>query len=53
MIVGYRSDLNGVFQFPEKSKKLPTLRDAIWDIQEGEQKLYPVGSSNWIWRETE
>lgn len=32
--VGFRKDLNIKFNFPEKSKYKPTLKDVIWDLRE-------------------
>lgn len=31
--VGYRNDMNLSFNFPPQQKKIPTLKDAIWDLQ--------------------
>ncbi|MBD2188506.1 DNA cytosine methyltransferase [Pseudanabaena mucicola] len=32
IIVGYRSDIGGVFEFPKENTKIPTLRDVIYDL---------------------
>ncbi len=36
IIVGYRRDLNKKFTFPKPCKCKPTLRDAIWDLQQAQ-----------------
>ncbi|PZO36238.1 MAG: DNA (cytosine-5-)-methyltransferase [Pseudanabaena frigida] len=32
IIVGYRQDIGGIFEFPQDSGKIPTLKDAIYDL---------------------
>jgi len=32
IIVGYREDLGGTFEFPKENPKVPTLRDTIYDL---------------------
>jgi DNA (cytosine-5)-methyltransferase 1 len=34
-IIGYRTDLGINFNVPLGNKKIPTLKDAIWDLREG------------------
>lgn len=46
--VGYRSDLNLKFEFPEIQEYKPVLKDAIWDLREtvlpAKEKNYTNGS---------
>ena len=46
--VGYRSDLNLKFEFPEIQEYKPVLKDAIWDLKEtalpAKEKNYTNGS---------
>lgn len=37
--VGYRSDLNLKFEFPEIQEYKPVLKDAIWDLRDNLMKL--------------
>ncbi|MBW4694716.1 MAG: DNA cytosine methyltransferase [Lyngbya sp. HA4199-MV5] len=32
IIVGYREDMGGIFEFPNKKQKISTLRDTIYDL---------------------
>lgn len=34
IFVGYRKDLNTIFEFPEISNYKPVLKDAIWDLKD-------------------
>jgi DNA (cytosine-5)-methyltransferase 1 len=34
IIVGIKSNLNQFFDFPKKQNKIPTLKDAIWDLKD-------------------
>ena len=48
IFVGYRSDLNITFEFPEMQEYKPVLKDAIWDLKESalpaKEKNYTNGS---------
>ncbi|MEE3716168.1 DNA cytosine methyltransferase [Tumidithrix elongata RA019] len=41
IIVGYREDMKGVFEFPMGNKKIPTIKDAIYDLS----LVEPIASS--------
>ena len=47
--VGYRSDLNITFEFPEMEKYKPVLKDAIWDLKDSalpaKEKNYTNGKN--------
>lgn len=40
IIVGYREDVGGTFDFPKENHKIPTLRDTIYDLS----RIEPVAS---------
>ncbi len=42
--VGYRSDLNITFEFPEMEKYKPVLKDAIWDLKDS---AFPAKEKNY------
>jgi len=42
LIIGFRSDLNKIFVFPDPLEKKLTLRDAIWDLK----NIKPEGIEN-------
>lgn len=48
IFVGYRSDLNLTFEFPDGQKYKPVLKDAIWDLKDtaipAKEKNYTNGS---------
>lgn len=45
--IGYRSDLNMIYEFPKKVGEAPNLKEAIWDIKDsalpGKEKNYTNG----------
>lgn len=46
IIVGYRDDMGVSFQFPEKQLEKPTLKDAIWDLQDSALPAMKKNHSN-------
>jgi DNA (cytosine-5)-methyltransferase 1 len=41
IIVGYREDMGGTFEFPKGNRKIPTFKDAIYDLS----LVEPIASS--------